>query len=276
MLARDSLEGSDRFKHGLKPESEFKSLGRSSKSIIQVQEGPAKGAWAYRALEAGKIVAKPLPQIGFLDPQSDYQYFLMKDVPLQSELDGRGFQLKAKGSIKIFGCEEVDWKAVLKEKGYNLSEQGVNGILDGEGKTWAGDLYARVDNIILRAVSKIAFNYLARWESRDLVLHSDFDKTRRFIRYGEMPGHPLCVPSNEPLLTEEPVEGKRVLAHMITLGFAGDGVSVVGQVTLFNHVKYKVGLAQGYSGEVKPTIRGHMFLPNSGKIFPLGHSPRRD
>lgn len=39
ILARDSKEGFDRFKYGLKPENEFKSFGKSAKSKIQIQNG---------------------------------------------------------------------------------------------------------------------------------------------------------------------------------------------------------------------------------------------
>src|SRR4051812_10723620 len=46
-LAKDSLEGFDRFRYGLKPPHEFSSLGKRSTSRVQITEGNYAGAWAF-------------------------------------------------------------------------------------------------------------------------------------------------------------------------------------------------------------------------------------
>jgi len=48
-LARGTLEGSFRFEHRIKDSKEFKSLGKRDLIVIKVDEGPFKGAYAYKA-----------------------------------------------------------------------------------------------------------------------------------------------------------------------------------------------------------------------------------
>jgi hypothetical protein len=111
--------------------------------------------------------------------------------------------------------------------------------------------------------------YLAYWEGSEFLIQDDFGKVRKYIRYGETCDYLICVPSNQPILKNEPIEGKRVLGHMVTVNYALDGVSIVSQVTLFNNIKYLVSLARNYSGIKRKIKRGHLFIPHSQQIVPL-------
>lgn len=72
-----------------------------------------KGAWSYADNKGGRIVAQPLPQIGFLKSDSSFEYYLIDKIPTKQELETRGFQLKLKESIRILGCENIDWHQIL-------------------------------------------------------------------------------------------------------------------------------------------------------------------
>lgn len=154
-------------------------------------------------------------------------------------------------------------------KGFHFSCQGVDVILDGEGKKWDADLYSRIDHKILRAVSKIAFNYLAYWEGSKFITGTSFNNIRSYIRLGNIPDYHLCIPTDLPVLSDEPIEGKRVIAHMITVNYAKDGLSIMAQVTLFNNMKYLVSLSHNFNGDRRKITRGHLFAPQSGCIIPL-------
>ena len=62
-----------------------------------------------------------------------------------------------------------------------------------------------IDESIVRAVAKIAFNYLAYWQGSEFMLEPDFNRTREFIRYGVKPQYPLIKIRQEAILYDEPV-----------------------------------------------------------------------
>jgi len=119
-------------------------------------------------------------------------------------------------------------------------------------------------------VAKIAFNYLAYWEGRDFLLHQSFDPSRSFIRYDEQAEYPLVSVDDNPILGDEPVEGRRRLGHIVTVNWAADRISIVSQISLFNWASYRVSLASNFSGEQRNIMRGHFFNVNSREILDLG------
>ena len=46
-LARDTIEGIQRFEHSLKDKKDFKPFGKESRLVIQLPEGEFKGSFAY-------------------------------------------------------------------------------------------------------------------------------------------------------------------------------------------------------------------------------------
>jgi hypothetical protein len=71
------------------------------------------------------------------------------------------------------------------------------------------------------------------------------------------------------ILADEPVVGKRRLGHLITSNWAQDGVSIVGQVSLFNWVTYCVSLLRDYPDERRDVKRGHFFDVANRRILEL-------
>lgn len=273
VMARDTLEGAYRFEYGLKSPKEFKSLGRRSRMIIKIAEGECQGTYAYReySKEQKKIVVKPLPQISFLKNEpAEYEYYPLDEIPLKSYLDNNGFDLKHPKAIRALGIDVDTARRALSEKGIKFEYQGEGGLSESSG----ADLLCRVDVLIdeavFRTVAKIAFNYLAYWEGRDFVLHQAFDPARNFIRHGKKPEYPFVTVDNNPILGDEPVEGKRRLGHIITVNWAGNGISIVSQISLLNWASYRVCLAKNFSGERKNIRRGHFFNVGSKEILDLG------
>ena len=271
-LARDSIEGASRFEFQLREPNEFKSFGRKSRMVIKVAEGDWKGAYAYREYSEGeeKVIIKPLPQVGLLKANSpEYEYHLLNDVPAKEHLDKQGFDLSQPKSIRIVGTDVETATTTLNNKGIAFKVSGETPQAQGTQTDFLCRVEATIDQTIFRAVSKIAFNYLAYWEGPDFVLHDNFGPTREFIRKGVKAKYPLVRATDEAILGDEPVQSKRRLGHIVTLNWALDKVSIVSQVSLLNLAKYSVSLAADFAGEKRNITRGHFFSINDHKVFEL-------
>jgi hypothetical protein len=115
----------------------------------------------------------------------------------------------------------------------------------------------------------MAFNYLVYWEGRDFLLNNSFDTSRNFIRYGQKADYPLVMVDENPILGDEPIEGRRRLGHIITVNWASDRISIVSQISLFNWARYRVSLARDFSGTATNIRRGHFFNVSNGEILDL-------
>jgi HNH endonuclease len=274
-LGRDTFEGQLRFKHGVKNADEFKSVGPESRMVLKSTEGDFAGCYMYReySQEGGGIVVKPLPQVGFmLAPGNTYEYFLLDKIPSKAELDSKGFQAKHARSIVSLAVDPDELAARLREKDIPFR---LGGPLEPSQRpdTVLCELEGTIDHIVLRAISKIAFNYLARWEGSDFVQHRAFDKARRYIRWGHAPGYKLIQLDEKAVLADEPIEGTRRLGHLVTVNWAHDGISVLAQVSLFNWITYLVLLAPDFTGPPPELTRGHFFDVSNSAILELGARP---
>ena len=268
IVARDSFEGLFRHESGIKRASDFVSLGKRSQLIIRVEEGPMKGAYGYRVFspEHNRILLSPLPQVGFRNRLGEFDFFLLDSLPSQEELVELDYNLKSPESILILGCDF----GTAKEE---LDKNRITFEVGGEESFGYSDFNCLIertlDDIILRTASKIAFNYLAFWEGPEFVLNKSFDNIRSYIRIGMQVDYPLAIPSEIPILGDEPIHGRRRLGHIVTVGWATDGVSILGNVSLLNMFSYHISLVRGYTGVQRNITRGHFFDPAGHKILLL-------
>ena len=272
VMARDTFEGESRFKFNLKIAKTFKPLGKRSRMTIRIAEGECKGAYAYReySQEQNKIVIKPVPQIGFLKNETaEYEYYPLDQIPHKSYLDKNGFDMKNPRAIRTLGIHVDSARQVLSEKGIKSEYLDEAGPSDSSKEVWLCKVDALIDSTIFRTAAKIAFNYLAYWEGKDVLLHPSFDTSRNFIRYGKKADYPLVEVDDNPILRDESVEGKRRLGHIVTVNWATDRISIISQVSLFNGARYRVSLARNSIGEHRNLRRGHFFNINNGEILDL-------
>lgn len=269
-LGRDTFEGMKRFDHNVKKPEEFKSLGKKSRLNIKVNEGLFKGAFAYREYseQEGSIIIKPIPQVGFKKFDiPDYMYFPLDKIPDKEYLE-KEFDLKSPKSIVALGCNVELAQENLAQKGIAFNPDDVG--YPSEGYTdWECEVTGQIDRIIFRAIAKIAFNYFAYWADPELVFDSPFHPIRRYIRYGEKTSFPSVVIVEKAILGDEPVEGKRRLGHIITLGLSNNKQSIVSQVSLFNWMTYSVLLAKDYQGKRFDLQKGHFFNIADNEIYEL-------
>jgi hypothetical protein len=268
-LARDTIEGENRYAYQIKGPDEYKSVGSRSRLTRKVAEGDFKGAYAHRKCSGGRLVAVLVPQIGFLKSSfNDRDYFMLDSLPDKLFLEHAGYNLDNPESIRVLGCDINTAKRKLQEKGITLKISRetipiqVNGSLPFE-------IELKIDDIIFRAIAKIGFNYLAFWENSDFVVHSSFEPIRQYIRKWESLDYPLVVVTNNAILANELPEGWRSLGHIVTVNWAADTVSIVARVSLFNDMSYHISLAKEFSGEHRNIKRGHFFDVQNRRIIEL-------
>lgn len=272
-LARDTLEGMSRCDHKIKKPSEFKSIGKRSRLKINLLEEPFKGAHAYRdySKEEGRVLLKPLPQVGFLKrSSSEYEYFLLDKIPHKDSLGKDKYNLDDQEGILILGCKIEVAAKLLEEKGFILKIRGEKECSETSSKDWLCELTAEVDPTIFRGIAKIGFNYLLYWQGHSFVIHKDFDPIRNYILKGERASYPLGRIVDKPILGDESIVGKRRLGHIVTINWADDKVSILAQVSLFNWMTYCICLAKEFTGEHKDIKKGNFFDPYNHVILDLG------
>jgi hypothetical protein len=126
-----------------------------------------------------------------------------------------------------------------------------------------------IDTRVLRAVGKIAFNYLAFTEGSRLVLGPSFDEMRQFVR-GDG-ARPVGRVSLDPILANDS-RGRRTHA-MHTVLVERDQREIWARVSLFNTFSYHFCVSRD-TGVWYALRSGHTFDPVKRKIHKLTPIPK--
>ncbi len=260
-LARETKEGLQRFELNIKEASVFKNPGRNSRILIQIAEGPNKGAYAYReySQQTKRIELFPALQIGLLKKNSDEYEFFLNSQFVKKNICKEKYDTDA--PMGIVFIPETNQKAIelLKQKGINFKLSENIPEQSTMSKKINCDITFTIDSIILRAYAKIAFNYLVSTQGTAFSSHIDFDIIKKYILTGKKPDYPLVVPSNEAVLGDESESGMRREGHIITLDWADDSISILCRIALCNDTTYKVSLSRNFTGKHNNIRSGHFF-----------------
>jgi HNH endonuclease len=271
-LGRDTYEGQLRFTHGVKDASDFKSPpGRHTRVTLKYAEGEFAGRFVARRFSKEKraIEVTPLPQVGFLlSPTDRYEYFLLDDIPPLEVLQEKGFSGDRPRAIHGLAVDLEVLTQILGDRGIPFRVTDFDSPTD-RPDTILCEFEGTIDHVIRRAVAKIAFNYLAKWQGAEFLHRREFDIARRYIRYGTLPDYQMMQIDEVAILEREPLEGPRVLGHIITTSWT-DVQSVLSQVTLFNWLTYRISLSKEFAGLRPDIVRGHLFDGANRKIHELG------
>jgi hypothetical protein len=165
-----------------------------------------------------------------------------------------------KNDIRVYGSSKLEHSTIVSK----LSEHGINLEGLGELRPPTGllnkshmevDLTSTIDLCIRRCVAKYALNYLAYVRGAEFVLLSDFNAIRQFVRYGKVQAYPLVVPSANPILNDDQALARQTSGHLLTLGWTDSLSDLVGQVSLFNTITYRVSLCRAFSGPLWVPVR---------------------
>ena len=240
-------------------------------------EGAWEGARLEMKEEQGQLVVGLIPQVGFARKRGQggwicvtEQDLVDRERPLPDEIDpGAGIRIIAPFEevgnrlIRLLAARGIDWKK--KEDMPLLPSVG------SEVETWTN---YRIDPIIRRCVAKVSFNYLAWVGGRDFALRRDFDEVRSYVLSGTSPGHPIVVADYTPILADDLPLLRRTDGHLLTLDWPSGASDVVGQVSFFNQIRYRVSLARYMSGLWRNIRSGHHFDIVNRAITQLFACPR--
>lgn len=271
-LARESIEGLERYQIGTKSPAKETRFGLSEALTARINDGGFHdGARVYWGPSSGqgRLVLLPFPQYGVSDGR-ETTWFAGDALPARQDLPKYGFDLAREITVKPFGIEQELARAQLGSLGYRTS-------LEQLGETTAGAevgirLSGSIDRTLRRAVAKITFNYLA-FHYPAIATMEQFSTLRRYVRYDEILGADPVTLSSQPLVAGTTAE-QAPCAHAVAVEHK-NGL-ILGHVTLFFRFRYHVVLADG-GFLVEPTIvnRGHIFNVDSLEILELTSDPAR-
>ena len=272
-FGRGSVESILRLNYGIKPLEDIGKLHKDRVRVSLITEDDYNGLILEYQNVDNELVVTLIPQVGFPRRDRPGLVFIAESEltdlsrPLPDEIDATGPNI-----LLIFDSEQVMQRLVhiLASRNIRDPEISVEKLPLISGQRVNAVVKSTVDNVILRCIAKIAFNYLARIAGIDFVVKKDFDPIRSYIRYGTNPSYRIVQISRQPILAYDNPAKRQTNGHLITMGWSPDSRNIVGQVSLFNQVTYCVTLSMNFSGLWRADIRrGHHFDLNTRKVEPL-------
>lgn len=140
-----------------------------------------------------------------------------------------------------------------------------------------GNFHVRVEGVIdeqlLRAIAKVAFNYFAYTNGPEVVLRPEFDSIRAFIRHGVAPGWEVVEVREEPKLQNEKTGQRITDGHILTIGWGPGDALPIGKIAFFNAITYVVKLCEALASPLPLKISGHHLHPTLRTIQTLDTAP---
>ncbi len=247
-LARDTLQGFERFQTGIKAPAEYKHLGSRATLSFRVKEGLFKNSYAYFEYSpARKVLAlRPLEQVGFRRRMdNEYDFFLLDSLSSGAKIDLSKYDLSHPKGVVILSEDVPAAVRALKGAGVNFplgkelrsDRQIYNDVLL--------EVTTTIDAVVQRAVAKIGFEYLAYWNDSVALLSHAFDVVRAFIRDGTPTPFPLVAIDSEQILADEPQNGQTRLGHIVVVDWNAHHDAILARLSLFNDMTFKVILTYG-------------------------------
>ncbi len=258
-LGRDSFEGVERLRHGLKPKA---PLARRRRVKSKIKEGDWKGLVVEeRPCGVNELGVEKSVQVGFYNANEDeYHYFTPDNIPSKEELIERGY-LKKGTTIWLVAEEgrEIDELiSLLRGKGIEIADKDYlekKQLPDGRIPI---EMEVTIDRVIMRGFCKIAFNYLAYVAGKHFMFSENFHEIRRFIRYDQGDCRRYLNVNQSPILYyDQTMKIKTTNGHLITVEW--NHSKLFSKVSLFNTYTYGVTLCDNFSGIWIPLKSGHHF-----------------
>ena len=235
--------------------------------------GPWMGARVYLLPDAisGTLRTELIPQIAFRKKGEDnWIWFTVKELRAASAETLQGYTKNSE--MRIIGPSKASCDYLrnrLAQLQIPFKEQGkLDDPMTDNGEIEVCVEYA-IDQTILRAVAKIAFNYLAYVHGADMASRDDFDAIRNFIRHGHKPSWEPVTPRAARILAEETGGVRCTNGHLLTIEWDPTGDGIIARVSLFNDITYAVRLCRWFWGVWRDIRAGHHFDINTGEVSPL-------
>jgi len=263
-LTRDSMEGLERYRWGIKtPEEVERFLYRNlvlraqdmgDFSGAQIRLGPGDSERPFTAEIVPSAVIRKRGSDSFV-PFSEAQ-ILSGEWNNETVDHTRG--------VKLFGPEDATTRMqlALEQQGVTLTYQPLR-FKEPNQETTQVEHEFTISLEVKRALAKVAFNYLAYRTDPTYVLAPAFEPIRRFIRYGEEPPLPPVETTNDvPFATPESEEGVPVV-HWISLESHRYHRNLLSVITLFSVQRHTVVLAEDFPGPWFDLPVAHLYNPKT-------------
>jgi hypothetical protein len=273
VLSRNSREAILRLHHGVKALAGTAQLKYDNAELTVNEPGPWRGARIILAADptGTKLDTRPLPQVAFKN-EGDTDWMWFPEAALDDPAVVNPYR-KPTALIQIIGPSQADLDrltAKINAMGMNFNRKGQLTQPARDDGTILTKLASKVEDRILRAIGKIAGNYVAHIHGAPFFLRPDFDHYRNWVRYGSLPpwGIPVVVVGT-PILALESLQWRQTTGHLVTFDWNRKGDGLFAQVSLFNDLNYKILMCFRYSGLVQNIRTGHHFDLQSRTISAL-------
>ncbi len=273
VLAEDSYEAILRASSGIKPPTVVDVLRWERINLTIPGDGWWGGARLKLAWRDEKMMVDLLPQIGFRRKSTNkydfYTYSELGQIEDWHDLSEKNFKI-----MSMTEEHEIQLKNFCKEKfGSDIPFKSQSEPIPAENAEIEVEMMSRIDDLIRRAICKIAFNYLAKIlgpSNHEILLHSRFDALRSFVRSNKQFDRNLIsvkIGNQYSILKMAPKIGVR--AHLIVLEHSEDN-ALHCRFSPYDHFHYDITLAQCDEKILEPA--GHVFFYGaSGNVCqPLG------
>jgi hypothetical protein len=268
-----SLEAIHRLDKGIAP-TDRSSFLCSDRVIFSLAHW---GEWTGFIVELqdheGQLVVTPVPQVRFRTRDRQDWIFIpewyLKDLsnPLPAEVD-------TETAVPISAeVKESSLIETLSARNIKFPEGNARSLPISEGSRVKVDSITALDGPVKRLMAKIAFNYLAFKCKANFVLNRYFDPVRKYVRYGEEPGFEMISVTREPILADDSVTQRQTSGHLLTLNWPSNAPDIIGQMSLFNHLRYDILLARNPELVWRDINIGHHFDIENRQIKQIRHKP---
>ena len=273
-FGRDSGDAFVRLMTGLKPAEEARQVG-GRRLTFRVDEPGTEfhGSWVTLAYnpEQGIVMDAP-PQVAFRSlVEPEWRWYRERDITAARLDEFRRCE------FRIYGNPDDHARIMekLKAAGCELSESLWSGLTDEQrdgGLAWVQVRYA-IDDLVLRTVAKIAFNYLAKTTEQRVpgfVRRPEFDAIRQFIRHGTKPDWPVVEIEHKKMLLGDTRNYRITNGHLLGVSWPDPRSAPIGNVSLFNQITYLVRFTNQVPGIWWDLDCGHHFDVSRRRLSKLG------
>lgn len=273
VLGRNSREAILRLHHGVKAPAGTAQLKYENAELTVDESGPWRGARIILAPDPSgrKLDTRPLPQVGFRhEGKTDWKWVSEEDLNDRSVADP--FR-NSRSQIQVIGPSPEDIErlsAKLSRIGIDFNQKGQLPQPAQSDGTILTKLTSKIENRILRAIGKIAGNYVAYIHGAQFFLASDFDHYRKWVRYAIAPPWDVIVAvDSTPILALDSAQRRQTNGHLVTFDWNTRRDALFAQVSLFNDLTYRILMCLNYPVITQDVRSGHHFDLLSGKISAL-------
>jgi hypothetical protein len=255
-------------KHDLNPTATNQLLNRRAKLKV-AEEGFFKGAGVVLGVTpTGEELAPILrAQVGFRVPGAN-EWTWIREEELTTEtvapfVNGR-FEIRIVGDEK-FNSEGLVLRLAQLGIDFKMEGRYSDPITNEQGSVSIEHEYL-IDLALMRAIAKISFNYAAYMLGAEFVRHHDFDSLRRFIRYGDKSaGNPVAA-ARVPMLVNDLPDHRQTRGHLSTLAWFPERGTLLGQLSPFNEITYRILFCENAATERTELSVGHLFDPFENEL----------